>query len=92
MFGLTYQGDVIDDDVKFPIFAARTQFIVGKSDALLLDIARDRALRTLWMSDAPARVFAPYDGGFDTFAESEFAAEALRDQFAEWLSDRPDGL
>lgn len=92
VFGLTHHGDCVEDDVRLPIFAARTHFLIGKFDALLLDVARDRALRTLWMSEATGSVFAPYDGGFDTFVDSEHAAGALRSQFVEWLPDRPDGL
>jgi hypothetical protein len=92
ILGLTRHGDCVEDDIHLPIFAARTHFLVGKFDSLLLDIAYDRALRTLWMSEATGSVFAPYDGGFDTFANSEHAASLLRGQFADWLSDRPDGL
>jgi hypothetical protein len=63
----------------------------GVDDALLADIADDRA-RALFVGAVVPTVFAPYDGGFDMIVESAAQVVALRTQFPLWLSARADGL
>jgi hypothetical protein len=59
---------------------------------LLADIASDRTGPILWMNRETGAIFAPYDGGFDLFPASADVREQLRERYADWLSDRPDGL
>ncbi|MGW7683764.1 DUF3885 domain-containing protein [Kribbella sp. NPDC054772] len=37
-------------------------------------------------------IYAPYDGGADVVAPDRVERDALHDRFAEWLSERADGL
>lgn len=85
-------GTVFYDEVAWPLFAGRVQFEKSKFDGLLNDIAAEKAFRTLWLSPASGRVFAPYDGGFDIFLESSDAASEMRTKHETWLSSRADGF
>jgi hypothetical protein len=80
------------DEFDWPVFAQRTTFRTGAFNALLLEIAEEVALRTLWMSESNGNVFAPYDGGFDLFLKSAEEVRFLKARLAAWLSDHPDGL
>lgn len=86
------EGAVLYDGMTWPVFARQIAFEPTKYDGLLEDIASDQAFRTLWLRSADGRVFAPYDGGFDIFLESQTAAQDLRAKHQAWLSWRADGL
>jgi hypothetical protein len=87
------------DDVVVPLewrdgdvvtrFAA--ELVAGVDDALLMEIADDRA-RAVYVGVARPVVFAPYDGGVDVIMESAAQVVALRAQFLGWISARADGL
>lgn len=64
----------------------------GALDLILLAIANDTTEPTMWMDRQSGRLFAPYDGGFDIFVSSLVEVQLLRAQFAEWLSESPEGL
>jgi len=65
----------------------------GKYDATLTDIADDRRdIGAIWMRRDNGAVFAPYDGGFDLFPATWAQVGALRQEYREWLSIRPNGL
>lgn len=83
-----------DDDIPqntWDVYAAATHWEPSKFSELLLAIADEKAVCTLWLSTAGA-VFAPYDGGVDLFLPTLAEAERLRTAHPNWLSRRPDGL
>jgi hypothetical protein len=65
--------------------------VMGVDDALLTEIADDRA-RAVFVGPERPVVFAPYDGGFDVIMESAAQVAALRARYSRWLSARADGL
>lgn len=64
----------------------------GKFDAQVAEIADDGPAYVIWVSRDTGGIFAPYDGGFDLFPESDDCVQKLRMIYREWLSDREDGL
>lgn len=64
----------------------------GKFDTEIAQIADDGPAYIIWISLKTGSIFAPYDGGFDLFPSSENGVEQLRKEYADWLSDRDDGL
>ena len=91
-FGLQHVNDYEFDETRWPTYAVLTTFRPGAFDALIVDIAEDRAFRTLWMSPVNGRVFAPYEGGIDLFLESASLVDELKAAHKQWLSPREDGL
>lgn len=59
---------------------------------VLHQVIFERASRVCLFAADSAAVYHPYDGGGDIIAESPEHAETLRQEFAEWLSERADGL
>lgn len=64
----------------------------GRYDKAITEIANDAPYCFILFAPESGRVFAPYDGGFDLFAESLDAIENLILKHSDWLSDREDGL
>jgi hypothetical protein len=58
-------------------------------DPLLRQIADDQ-LRAFFIGKN--RLIAPYDGGMDLILESAPACKAFKEKYADWLSERADGL
>ncbi|MGA0544733.1 DUF3885 domain-containing protein [Brevundimonas sp. VNH65] len=102
-YGLEYVSEFIrkdDADAHEPdrepdrpwrVYSGQTDWSPGRFDHLLLSIADDEAGPTLWMG-ITGQIFAPYDGGVDLFLSSPAAVEAMRKQYADWLSGHPSGL
>lgn len=84
-FGLQPAGLYPYDEMVWPAYAVLTTFTLGTFNALIEDVANERAFRTLWMSSATGRIFAPYDGGMDIFMESDCEIASLKARFANWL-------
>jgi hypothetical protein len=61
----------------------------GGLDQVLIMIA-DEALRGFIIG--PDCLIKPYDGGMDVIARDADSCHALKRQFKDWLSARPDGL
>ncbi|MEZ5961104.1 MAG: hypothetical protein R3C30_11855 [Hyphomonadaceae bacterium] len=80
------------DEFDWLLFVSRLTFKSGVFDTLLLAVAKDTALRSLWLNEDTGDVFAPYDGGFDLFLKSPSEVEFLKARHASWLSPRCDGL
>jgi hypothetical protein len=84
-FALQPAGEYAFDELVWPAYAALSAFALGTFNTLIDDVANERAFRTLWMSAANGRIFAPYDGGMDVFMESDAAIAALKARFRDWL-------
>jgi hypothetical protein len=54
-------------------------------------VAEDQ-MRGILLNSRTGAVYAPYDGGADLIGASALARDLLREQFATWLPENPDGL
>ncbi|RKS85697.1 hypothetical protein DEU37_2749 [Microbacterium sp. AG790] len=59
---------------------------------LLLDLAAAGTAHLLIAPPDLSALYAPYDGGIDTFMLEPSRRKAVREHFKGWLSARPDGL
>ena len=92
-FAFSFLEDDEDEDASpWDANAAIVTWNEGRFDALLRDIADERAAPTLWMSADTGSVFAPYDGGVDLFLADRSMVETLSARHSEWLSPHPSGL
>ncbi|HEY3351948.1 MAG TPA: hypothetical protein VGQ83_01745 [Polyangia bacterium] len=80
-----------DDGVARRLYAATFAWRRGILDETFGDVADDK-LRAVLVGLADAAVVAPYDGGVDLFAASAVERDRLAARFAQWRSQRPDGL
>ncbi len=82
-----------DDECGFRIFAAPVIWSDGAFNDLIAKLADDELrMPTMWVSLATGAAFAPYDGGTDLFLSTSDEVAKLRREFADWLSDHPEGL
>lgn len=72
--------------------AGSVTWATGRFDALLCQIADDRAAPTLWFSGETGAVFAPYDGGVDLFLPDPERVRDVTERHRDWLSGHPSGL
>ena len=82
-------ADSKGDDVWFLVSTQQWDFAVA--ERALLAIAEDR-LRAVWVNCQTSEIFAPYDGGVDVILASSRRRDAVKSEFAKWLSPRSDGL
>jgi len=68
------------------------EWLNGKFDSEIAAIADDGPAYMLWICRESSAIFAPYDGGFDLFPNSQERMLLLRAAHKDWLSDREDGL
>lgn len=81
------------DELEDTVFALGEIFWrSGEFDSLIEDAAAARTAPLLLVATGTGRVYSPYDGGADLFAQDEWERRALRAQFESWVSARPDGL
>lgn len=90
-YNLSHIATYEHDEVAWPAYTAPTSFRHGAYDDLLLDVAENRAFRTLWVAEN-GHTFAPYDGGFDIFMNSRSDLDPMRSRHIKWLPDTPSGL
>ncbi len=64
---------------------------LDRFDTLIRHVADEDITMLSFVAPASRNMMCPYDGGFDLFTHT-LQPDALREQFAEWLSDRPDYL
>jgi len=81
-----------EDDFDWLGRVTQSNWQPGRFTRLLTDVANDRAGPLLWINRESGAIFAPYDGGFDLFPASTTERDRMRERYADWLSDRPDGL
>ena len=81
-----------DGDEGWLFSATEVTWERGSVDAILAEIAQDRAGPTLWFSRETGKIFAPYDGGFDIFLRSPEEVEEMKTKYGEWRSSHPEGL
>jgi hypothetical protein len=86
------EDDDDDEAVVWLAYAAAQTWKRGRFDALLRDIADERAAPTLWMSQSTGILFAPYDGGVDLFLSTPSDVVAISTKHSDWLSSHPAGL
>ena len=90
--GLWREDESEPDGAVFKFFVRKEAWAQGKFDDDLEELADDAAHHMVWFEPRNGRIFAPYDGGFDLFLSSSEEVQTLKDHFADWLPDRPDGL
>ncbi|MFM6830625.1 MAG: hypothetical protein ACKOVA_09895, partial [Novosphingobium sp.] len=73
-------------------YVRKEQWRAGGFDDDLRAVAEDAPYYLVWFNAKTGGVFAPYDGGFDLFPSSFEEVTAHKQRYAEWLSDRDDGL
>jgi len=73
-------------------YAKRSIWSYSKFKPHLVEIADEIWPKLFWVSTKTHNIFAPYDGGFDVISPSREFLATLRNQFSDWLPDRPDGL
>lgn len=71
---------------KWRALARQITWVVGRYDALLLDIAEGHAAPTLWMSSGSGAIFAPSKSGVDIYFPSNSDVALLTDALAGWWS------
>jgi hypothetical protein len=64
----------------------------GSIDQILLCAADDQIRNFFVISFERSRIFAPYDGGVDVVLRDAAERDAFKSKYANWLSERPDGL
>ncbi len=84
-------SDGDEDNREYPIDAYLCSSPKNAAEmAEIFKLAADDELRFFFMQDG--KIFAPYDGGIDMILETPTAANALKTQFRDWLSEEPSGL
>lgn len=73
-------------------FATRVPWDEGLLRRVVLEVAHEREHAVSWESAATRGVYCPYDGGADCFFRGREELADAREQLADWLSDRADGL
>lgn len=77
--------------VPMCIRGAVTTWHRGAFNSLFSAAAQDRIMALL-VEEHRGQVVAPYDGGADVFFATSWERDRAREQFAQWLSLREDGL
>jgi hypothetical protein len=80
----TAEGELI-----YESYFMQTTWESGTDNPILMMIA-DETLRAFII--APDCLIGPYDGGVDVILKDPHTCYALKRQFKDWLSARPDGL
>jgi hypothetical protein len=74
----------------YPMCSEQT-WIPRKFDDLLREIADDK-LRVIFISIDNELMIAPYDGGVDFILKNSETRDSYKQKYADWLSERQDGL
>jgi hypothetical protein len=82
---------VSNEDTMTDIFICITQWIEGKYDKLLREIA-DGESSVMFICPFNNCILAPYDGGMDIIADSTDERNKLKAKYSQWLSAREDGM
>lgn len=77
---------------SIPLSFARMQWQRGALDDVLIDVANALLGPLLIVSEATARVYAPYDGGADLILTTPAERDVFRNRYQAWLSAHPSGL
>lgn len=85
---MSHQGD--EGDLEF--FSTEVVWRNGAFDQLILSVADDKAWPIFFANISNRSAYAPYDGGADLFFPSSADVASARRRFAQWISDRDDGL
>lgn len=80
---------VVADDVT--IWAASVTWDRDRFEEARRAIVDDQ-LKALWVAEASAEVFAPYDGGVDLVLATASRRETLATRYRHWLPGTPSGL
>ena len=75
-----------------PLSYARIEWQPGSLDDVLIDVANALLGPFLIVSEATARVYAPYDGGADLILRTPDERDEFRNRYQAWLSTHPSGL
>ena len=77
-------------DLEF--FSTEIVWQTGAFDKLILSVADDKTWPICFANISSRNVYAPYDGGADLFFSSGADVASARGHFAQWISERQDGL
>lgn len=80
------------EDMPITTAGCSIRWASGAWDALLRDVAEWRFPSVVLLNPESGEVYAPYDGGADTLLADSNRVEALKIQWAAWLSTHPNGL
>lgn len=64
----------------------------GQFDFIIKAVADEQEAHILFASLETGEAYHPYDGGADLFLASSKRRDALKQEYAEWLSSHPQGL
>jgi hypothetical protein len=86
----------LEDEDNPPAFyefaVAHVVWALHAFDALIRAVADERQYGLLFFSGVTHQAYAPYDGGADLFVATTQRRDELRALWADWLSERDDGL
>jgi len=87
----TAEDDPIGEPDEISYWASDATWDPVVERPTLVAVAEDR-LRALWLNTVSKEVYAPYDGGADLILSTAERRDLLKQEFAGWLSARPDSL
>jgi hypothetical protein len=85
------EGNLQSDQYQHLLFTVR-EWGKGSLDDILKAAANDDLKGVIIAPLDLKWLYHPYDGGVDVFVPNLEEREALKSEYSEWVSDRPDGL
>ncbi|MEM1297243.1 MAG: hypothetical protein AAGH89_17900 [Verrucomicrobiota bacterium] len=80
-----------EDVPNGPYFGAQISWDFKQFEPVLREVAED-SVRAIVISKNDLTAYAPYDGGADLFLPDSDSRDKAKEEFFDFLSERPDGL